>query len=143
MIDIPIRVDDKELSPSRGHLTDAGLDLRAANTAVIPVKQSRVIGTGVHVNIPAGYVGYLHIRSGMGFEHDVQLSNSTGVIDTGFTGEIKAKVINHGNAPIRIERGARFCQLVVHELPALNFKFVHDLGDTARGGGGFGSTGTA
>ena len=143
MIDIPIRLADNHLMPSRGREADAGLDLRAANTAVIPVKQSRAIGTGVHVNIPAGYVGYLHIRSGMGFDYDVQLSNSTGVIDAGFTGEIKAKVINHGNAPIRIERGARFCQLVVHELPALNFKFVHDLGDTARGDAGFGSTGIA
>lgn len=142
MINIPIRVDDEKLMPSRAHSSDAGLDLRAGKTVVIPVGAARIIPTGVRVNIPAGYVGYVHIRSGLSLKHGLQLINSTGVIDAGYTGEIKAKVINKGNAPIRVQHGDRFCQMVVHELPALKFTRVSDLGDTGRGDGGFGSSGT-
>lgn len=139
---VPMQVEDLELMPTRAYEDDAGLDLRSAEDAYIPVGQKRKVSTGVRVNIPAGYVGYVHVRSSLGFKHGVQLANGTGVIDAGFTGVIQASLINHGKNPVRIARTQKIMQLVIHKLPPVDFVLVDAHEDTARGTAGIGSTGS-
>lgn len=143
MIHIPMTIQRPELTPTRAHDDDAGLDLRTADTIRIPVGGSVEVSTGVAVNIPAGYVGYVHSRSSLGFKYGVKLANSTGVIDAGYTGIIRAKLSNHGGVPVTFERGDRILQLVIHKLPQVNYILVKDLDATTRGDAGIGSTGTA
>lgn len=143
MIHIPMTIQAPELTPTRAHDDDAGLDLRTADSIRIPVGGSVEVSTGVAVNIPKGYVGYVHSRSSLGFKYDVSLSNSTGVIDAGYTGIIRAKLTNHSDTPVTFQRGDRILQLVIHKLPAVNYILVKDLEVTQRGDAGIGSTGAA
>ena len=143
MIHIPMTIQAPELTPTRAHDDDAGLDLRTADSIRIPVGGSVEVSTGVAVNIPAGYAGYVHSRSSLGFKYDVALSNSTGVIDAGYTGIIRAKLSNRGQTPVTFNRGDRIIQLIIHKLPQVNYILVKDLEQTQRGTAGFGSTGAA
>lgn len=106
--------------------------------------KTAVLGTGVHVEIPNGYWGLLAARSSLGFKNTTLLTNSIGVIDASYRGEIKARLINLGDKPITIERGERFCQLIITNCYLGNWEEVWDVDDlskTTRGTGGFGSTG--
>lgn len=143
MIHIPMTIQAPELTPTRAHDDDAGLDLRTADSVRIPVGGSVEVSTGVAVNIPKGYVGYVHSRSSLGFKYDVALSNSTGVIDSGYTGIIRAKLSNRGQSPVTFNRGDRIIQLIIHKLPQVNYILVKDLEVTQRGDAGIGSTGAA
>ena len=143
MIHIPMTIQAPELTPTRAHDDDAGLDLRTADDVRIPVSGSVEVSTGVAVNIPKGYVGYVHSRSSLGFKYDVSLSNSTGVIDAGFTGIIRAKLTNKGQTPVTFNRGDRIVQLIIHKLPQVNYILVKDLEVTQRGDAGIGSSGAA
>lgn len=126
--------------PTRAHDTDAGWDLRATTDTHLPVEGSAVVGTGVKVNIPHGHVGLVFARSSMGFKYNVTLANSVGVIDAGFTGEIKVKLANHGHQAIAFDRGDRVAQLVIVPLSRVNM-VPGDMPTTERGTGGFGSSG--
>lgn len=143
MIHIPMTTTTPELTPTRAHDDDAGLDLRTADNVRIPVGGSVEVSTGVAVNIPTGYVGYVHSRSSIGFKYGVCLANSTGVIDAGYTGTIRAKLTNHSDTPVTFQRGDRILQLVIHKLPAVNYIVVKDLATTMRGDAGIGSSGAA
>ena len=143
MIHIPMTIQAPELTPTRAHDDDAGLDLRIAEDVRIPVGGSMAVSTGVAVSIPKGYVGYVHSRSSLGFKYDVALSNSTGIIDAGYTGIIRAKLSNRGQTPVAFTRGDRIIQLIIHKLPQVNYILVKDLEVTQRGEAGFGSTGAA
>ena len=124
----------------------AGVDLiNNGETVVIePNGGTAVLGTGVHVEIPVGYWGLLAARSSLGFKSTTLLTNSIGVIDSTYRGEIKARLINLGIEPVTIERGERFCQLIITNCYLGNWHFVErldDLSETVRGQGGFGSSG--
>ena len=124
----------------------AGVDLiNNGETVVIePNGGTAVLGTGVHVEIPVGYWGLLAARSSLGFKSTTLLTNSIGVIDSTYRGEIKARLINLGTEPVTIERGERFCQLIVTNCYLGNWHSVDkldDLSETVRGQGGFGSSG--
>ena len=126
----------------RGTEHSAGLDLRnAGGLVVISPKDSAVISTSVHIEIPEGFVGLVFIRSSLGFRCSATLANSVGVIDSDYRGEILVKVVNGGDDPLCIENMDRFAQLVI--LPYFNpvLEKIDRLSDTERGCGGFGSTG--
>lgn len=124
----------------------AGVDLiNNGETVVIePNGGTAVLGTGIHVEIPVGYWGLLAARSSLGFKSTTLLTNSIGVIDSTYRGEIKARLINLGTEPVTIERGERFCQLIITNCYLGNWHAVEkldDLSETVRGQGGFGSSG--
>lgn len=139
MLDIVFEAEP-EYQPQFAHHTDAGADLKTTHVFDIKPGELVTVETGVKVNIPAGHVGYLHVRSSLAFKYGIQLVNGTGVIDTGFIGEIKARLVNHGDKAIAFDRGDRVVQLVIHELPAIRYRrgTIHR---TERGENGFGSTG--
>lgn len=132
-----IKLDKGAFIPTRAHGTDAGADLRSPIDAVVPAMGSRVIDTGVHIQLPHGYVGMLKSKSGMNVKHDI---TSEGVIDEGYTGPIKVKLYNHSEKDYVIERGDKITQLVILPCEYVKFDLVDYLEDSERGGEGFGST---
>ena len=133
-----IKLDRGAFVPVRAHGTDAGADLRSPIDTVVPARGSRVIDTGVHIQLPHGYVGMLKSKSGLNVRHGI---TSEGVIDEGYTGPIKVKLYNHGDEPYSIERYDKITQLVIVPCEYVHFDFVDKLDDSDRGGEGFGSTG--
>jgi len=122
----------------------AGLDLLAAveGPLEIPPGEWRAVPTGIAVALPPGTEGQVRPRSGLALKHGVTLLNAPGTIDADYRGEIKAVLINHGREPFVVERGMRIAQLVVARHLGVAWRESDDLEETARGGGGFGSTGT-
>ena len=134
-----IVLDEMAFMPERGHPTDAGLDLKAPRSAMIPPKGSATIDTGVHVELPKGTVGMLKSKSGLNVKYGI---TSEGVVDEGYTGSIVAKLYNHGDKVVTIKRGDKITQLVI--LPVVipeSLELVQELEKTDRGNNGFGSTG--
>ena len=133
-----IKLDRGAFMPVRAHDTDAGADLRSPVETVVPARGSRVIDTGVHIQLPHGYVGMLKSKSGLNVKHGI---TSEGVIDEGYTGPIKAKLYNHSEKDYVIARGDKITQLVIMPCEYVGFELTDDLEDSERGDGGFGSTG--
>lgn len=133
-----IKLDKGAFIPVRAHGMDAGADIRSPIDTVVPARGSRVIDTGVHIQLPHGYVGMLKSKSGLNVKHSI---TSEGVIDEGYTGQIKVKLYNHGDEPCSIERGDKITQLVILPCEYVQFDLVDYLEDSERGGDGFGSTG--
>ena len=133
-----IKLDDNAIKPVRAHATDAGLDLCTPVSFVINPGESFVVDTGVHIEIPRGYVGMLKSKSGLNVKYGI---TSEGVIDEGYTGSIVAKLYNHGDLIKGFTRGMKITQLVLVPYIAPEIEFVDALGDTERGDNGFGSTG--
>lgn len=133
-----IKLDSGAFMPVRAHDTDAGADLRSPVGALVPARGSFVIDTGVHIQLPHGYVGMLKSKSGLNVKYDI---TSEGVIDEGYTGPIKVKLYNNSYSPYFIDRGDKITQLVIVPCEYVDFDLVDDLDDSERGGDGFGSTG--
>ena len=136
---INIQLDDFALMPERAHEWDAGLDLKTPEDCHICYMESKVIDTGVHVEIPEGYVGMLKSKSGLMTKHCIV---TEGVIDAGFTGTIKVRVFNHHWAECYdFSKGDKITQLVIIpvETPAINVVDKVDGGE--RGDNGYGSSG--
>ena len=133
-----IKLDKDAFMPVRAHATDAGADLRAPVGAVVPARGSCVIDTGVHIQLPHGYVGMLKSKSGLNVKHGI---TSEGVIDEGYTGSIVVKLRNHSDYPFAFLRGDKITQLVVIPCAYVGFELANDLDDSERGSEGFGSTG--
>lgn len=124
--------------PTRAHELDAGYDLYAPNDWYIMPGMSHTFDTGVHVQIPAGYVGMIKSKSGLNVNHGI---TSEGVIDAGYTGSIAVKLYNHSQRPVHIKSGQKISQLVVMPIITPELELVDELEETERGNGGFGSTG--
>jgi len=144
-MDLPFRrLRDGAALPSAQHPGDAGLDLRAVEAAVIAPGERAMVPTGVAVAIPEGHAGLVLPRSGLASKQGLTLANAPGLIDAGYRGEVICAVINLDPAePVRIEPGDRIAQLVIVALPAVAPGWVEELPPSARGEGGFGSTGRA
>ena len=127
--------------PSYAHPGDAGLDLHAAEDAVIDPGEWRSIATGIAIELPEGTEAQVRPRSGLARNHGVTVLNAPGTIDEGYRGEIGVLLVNHGATPFHVTPGARIAQLVVQRKLTMNVVEVEDLSETARGAGGFGSTG--
>lgn len=140
---IDVQVLDEGLPlPSYAHGDDAGLDLRAATACRIEPGERCVVGTGIAMAIPPGYAGFVHPRSGLAARHGVTTLNSPGTIDSGYTGEIKVILLNtDAHSAVELARGDRIAQLVVQRIAKVQLRVVGSLEGSARGAGGFGSTG--
>ena len=134
---------DRRLMPTRAHATDAGLDLRCAHklgVILLPGKRE-LVNTGVAVNIPAGYVGLVHPRSGWAHKYGITVNNAPGTVDAGYTGNVRVNLINHGQDVVSIGYGDRIAQLLVQRVELPELEVVDSLETTARGTAGHGSTG--
>lgn len=121
----------------------SGLDLRAhiSESIVLQPLQRILIGTGLHIALPKGFEAQVRPRSGLALKHGITLLNSPGTIDADYRGEIKVLLINLGDQPFVVQDGERIAQLVVSAYERINWLPVTALDDTARGAGGYGSTG--
>ena len=124
--------------PERAHELDAGLDLRTPTSCDIPPGGSKIINTGVHVQIPEGFAGVIISKSGLNMKHGII---ATGLIDAGYTGPIKVKLYNMGTELYRFDRGDKVTQMVIIPVMAPSLEQVDALDYTDRGDSGFGSSG--
>ncbi len=136
------RLSDEAVIPSRAHPGDAGLDLHAAEAAHIGPGERWSVGTGVAVEIPDGHAGLVLPRSGLAREHGISLVNSPGLIDSGYRGEVRVLLLNTDPAEtFRVRAGDRIAQLVIAPIAIAEPVEAEALADSARGDGGFGSSG--
>ncbi|MEL7460526.1 MAG: dUTP diphosphatase [Pseudomonadota bacterium] len=116
-----------------------GVDLRGGIT--LDPGQQVAVPTGLRMEIPPGYEVQIRPRSGLAFKHQLTILNAPGTIDADYRGEVKVLLFNAGRVPVDIAHGERIAQIVVAAAPQADFTLTDGLGDTARGAGGFGSTG--
>lgn len=135
---IKIKLDEDAYMPERAHDKDAGYDLRTPLRFVLHPHSSATIDTGVHVQIPDGYAGFLKAKSGLNVLHDI---TGTGLIDAGYTGSIRVKLYNNGDTVHVFDAGDKLIQLVILPVLTPDLELVDDLEETERGSDGFGSTG--
>lgn len=128
--------------PTRAHEGDAGLDLYACEAAHIGPGERWSVGTGVAVEIPEGHAGLVVPRSGLAKKHGIALVNAPGLIDSGYRGELRVLLLNTDPAEtFRVEAGDRIAQLVIAPISLAEPVEVESLTESARGDGGFGSSG--
>lgn len=146
MADITVRIkrlDPDVTLPSYAYAGDAGLDLRASESADIAPHCRALIPTGLAIAIPDGYAGFVQPRSGMALKQGLSIANTPGLIDAHYRGELKIIAVNlDPERTIHIERGERIAQLVIQRVPVVELVEVDELDETDRGTGGFGSSGT-
>ena len=148
-----IKLDTGAKMPTRAHETDAGLDLYTPEDVIVPESTALLMGgklfpvdigyatidTGVHVEIPNGYVGFIKSKSGLMVKHGL---TADGTIDSGYVGSIRVKLFNHTSTPYEFKAGEKIAQLVILPIAhGFGLELVDELEDTDRGSNGFGSTG--
>ena len=124
-----IKLDKGARIPTRAHSTDAGLDLYARETQIIPAKESAVFDTGVHVELPEGTAGFLKSKSGLNTKHGI---TSEGVIDVGYTGSIVAKLYNHSGIDYKVNAGDKITQLVIVPILTPELELVEALEEAGK-----------
>lgn len=137
-MDIKVVLDEGAYMPEKAHNVDAGFDIRTPIDVVVESKWHSFIDTGIHIEIPEGYVGMIKSKSGLNCKNNLV---TEGVIDTGYTGTIGVKIYNHGKEDYKFKAGDKITQLVILPIPEVNLIQVDKLEDTERGDNGFGSTG--
>lgn len=137
----------KRLSPeatipeyAHGPAEDAGMDLRAIAPAVLEPHVPQAVSTGIAIEVPPGYEAQVRPRSGLALKHAITLPNSPATIDPGYRGEVRVIMLNLGKENYTVHAGDRIAQLVIARYEAVEWE-EGDLSDTARGSGGFGSSG--
>ena len=130
--------------PTYGTEFAAGADLYACEDAPVTIApgETKLVHTGLAMEIPTGLVGLIYARSGLASKKGLAPANKVGVIDSDYRGEVMVALHNHGTVAQTVEAGERIAQIVFAPYYAAEFAVVEDLDDTARGAGGFGSTGT-
>jgi dUTP pyrophosphatase len=136
-----VRLDPGLPVPERAHPGDAGADLYAREPVLLAPGERATVATGVAVAIPEGYAGLVAPRSGLAARLGVGVVNAPGVVDAGYRGEVKVVLVNHGDEEVTLGRGERIAQLLVVPVSTVEFVEVEALPESARGDGGFGSTG--
>ena len=135
---IRFKLDTGAFPPTRAHDTDGGIDIRSNMFGYIPAKGSKVFTTGVHVEIPHGYAGLLVSKSGLNVNRQI---TSTGLIDEGFTGEIKIRLYNGSDDDYLVEPGDKITQLALIPVSYAKIVIVDEIAGGERGDDGYGSTG--
>ena len=133
-----VKLDPYAYPPTRAHQTDAGLDIRAANGAVIGPGESSTFRTGVHIELPQGTCGLLVSKSGLNTKYGI---TSTGLIDEGYNGEIVIKLYNQSDTAYEVKPGDKISQLVIIPCLYTPVEIVDDISGGERGMNGFGSSG--
>lgn len=142
MIDVPVRrLRPDAVIPEPAYGGDAGLDLSACDGVRLAPGERAIVGTGIAVEIPEGYAGFVQPRSGLAARHGIGIVNSPGLIDAGYRGEICVVLVNtDANEPFDVEPGMRIAQLVVAPVAAVRLVEVDELVASERGTRGFGSS---
>ena len=136
------RLDAGVPIPAYAREGDAGLDLHAAEDVTLAPGARALVGTGIAVALPPGCAGFVVPRSGLALRHGVSIVNAPGLIDAGYRAEVKVLLVNHDPAAsVTLRRGDRIAQLVVQRAERAELVEVDELPSSARGAGGFGSTG--
>ena len=143
MVEISIKRLDPDLPlPSYAHPGDAGADLHSAVEVTLGPGERTLVPTGIAMALPEGYVGLVHPRSGLAARHGISIVNAPGTIDAGYRGEVQVCLVNTDTTePFTVRRGDRIAQLVVQRVETAVFVEAADLDASARGAGGYGSTG--
>lgn len=132
-----------DLIPRKAHHDDAAFDLMAREDALLEPAKSKLVPTGLFIELPIHYEAQVRPRSGLALKHTLTVTNSPGTIDAGYRGEVCIIMLNAGRENYSIKRGDRVAQMVIAKLPEIDMIQVNELSDSKRGTGGFGSTGTA
>jgi len=136
------RLDDGLPLPGYAHPGDAGVDLLTTVDARIEPGERALLPTGLAIALPAGFAAFVHPRSGLAFKHGLTVANAPGTVDAGYRGEIRVAVVNlDPREAVELRRGDRIAQLVVQRVEQVRFHEVTGLPGSARGDGGFVSTG--
>jgi dUTP pyrophosphatase len=136
------RLDEGVPLPSYAHPGDAGADLAVTADVTLEPGERSVVGTGIAIALPDGYAAFVHPRSGLAARHGLSIVNAPGTVDAGYRGEIRVCLVNLDPAePVTLHRGDRVAQLVVQRVEKARFVEVDRLPGSARGDGGYGSTG--
>lgn len=138
------KLDERAVLPTYGSEFSAGADLYAVadEEIVILPGETKLVHTGLAMEIPEGYAGLIYARSGLASKRGLAPANKVGVVDADYRGEVMVALHNHSNAPQKIAPSERIAQLVVTPFLKASFELADELGETVRGVGGFGSTGT-
>lgn len=134
-----VTVDGDGALPAYATPGAAGADLRAAEPVTLLPGARAAVATGIRLSLPEGHVGLIWPRSGLAVKHGVD--TLAGVVDADYRGEVKVVLVNHGAEPVRLEAGDRIAQLLVQRVERVQFAKAGSLDATARGEGGFGSSG--
>ena len=142
-VDVLIRRLDPELPlPVRSHAGDAGVDLVTVVDVELRPGERAVVPTGVAIALPDGYAAFVHPRSGLAAKHGITIVNAPGTVDAGYRGEIRVTLLNtDATEAVKFQRGDRIAQLIIQRVARPVFHEVDTLPGSARGEGGFGSTG--
>ena len=142
MIDVAVRrLREDAVLPRQAYEGDAGFDLSACEEARLEPGERAIVCTGIAVEIPEGYAGFVQPRSGLAARHGVGIVNSPGLIDSGYRGEIRVVLINtDASEPFTVEPGMRVAQLVIAPVASVRLVEVTDLATSERGSRGFGSS---
>lgn len=133
-----IMLDNGAKMPTKAHRADAGFDLYSRETVIVSAKESATFDTGVHLQIPEGFVGFLKSKSGLNVKHGI---TSEGVIDSGYTGSIVVKLYNHSGKDYKVQIGDKISQIVLLPIAMTDLELVKDFENSERGNNGFGSSG--
>ncbi|GIM27465.1 deoxyuridine 5'-triphosphate nucleotidohydrolase [Clostridium polyendosporum] len=135
------RIHEDAILPNYAHEGDAGLDLYSVEELLLESGETKLVKTGIRIELPKNTEAQVRPRSGLALKHSVTLLNTPGTIDEGYRGEVGVIMINHGKKPFKVEKGMKIAQLVVKPIWRVGVEEVSNLSDTERGKGGFGSTG--
>lgn len=135
---INIKLDDDACTPTKAHDADAGFDLYTPQAFRLPAHDSVFVNLGVHFEIPQGYVGFLKSKSGLNVHHGIMCE---GVIDSGYTGSVVAKLYNYSDTDYMFYAGQKVTQIVFLPIPDVELVEVDKFTETERGDNGFGSSG--
>lgn len=128
--------------PTRGHPTDAGLDLYSVDRVTLKPGQRKIVDTGLAVALPENTAGFVTPRSGLAAKFGITVVNAPGIIDVSYRGSLKVVLLNTGDKDFNVAPGDRIAQLLVVPVLLMDAVEVEDLDETERGEGGFGSTGS-
>lgn len=142
MIEVAVRrLRDDAILPSRAYEGDAGLDLAACEAVTLRPGERATVPTGIAVEIPPGYAGFVQPRSGLAARHGISVLNSPGLIDSGYRGEVRVVLLNTDRSmAFTVEPGMRIAQLVVVAVPGVRLVEAEELAASERGARGFGSS---
>lgn len=127
--------------PQRATTGSAGYDIASAEGGTLAFLERRLFKTGYRIAVPEGYECQLRPRSGLALKHGITLPNTPATIDSDYRGEVMVALVNLGREPFEVTRGMRIAQMVIARVERVGFVEVEALPDSARGDGGFGSTG--
>ena len=136
-----IKLSDSAEIPKYAHINDAGLDLFSIDDTEITAGDSKLIHTGISIELPPGTEAQIRPRSGLALKHQITVLNTPGTIDEGYRGEIGVILINHGKNTFKVTKGMKIAQMVIASVIRVEITEVESLSSTLRGDNGFGSTG--